>query len=69
MKRTVAREKYAINKVRKLEINLVKNVESNQTEENLLRISVLESQLKEKDNEIRQLETSIEYLEGLLNDN
>ena len=66
LKRTVAREKYAINKVRKLEneCSNAKNCEN----DSQLRIAFLENKLKEKDNEIRELETSVEYLQGLLND-
>ena len=65
-----ALEKYAYDKVRKIESTCKINATINKSQEDYqLRIASLENELKEKDREIRQLEASVEYLEGLLKDN
>ena len=64
MKRTAARETYALNKIKKLEDNVTEYC----CNENQLKIKVLENLLIEKDKEIRQLKSSNEYLQDLINE-
>jgi len=59
LKRTAARETYALNKIKKLEDNVTEYC----CNENQLKIKVLENLLIEKDKEIRQLKSSNEYLQ------
>ena len=64
MKRTAARETYALNKIKKLEDSITEHC----CNENQLKIKVLDNLLIEKDKEIRQLKSSNEYLQDLINE-
>lgn len=66
LKRTAAREKYALNKIKKYEEN-EKNVDC--CEDNKHRIAYLENELKDKGKKIHDLEESLQYLQDILNDN
>jgi len=65
LKRTNAREKYNATKVRILE----QNADGECCAESRQRIAFLENQLLEKENEIADLQVSVQYLQDIINDN
>ncbi|CAG2242439.1 unnamed protein product [Mytilus edulis] len=70
LKRTAGRENYHLNKVKKLEKKVnTGRFQGDCCEESKLRIACLENQLGEKDQEMKDLQESNQYLQDLLNDN
>ena len=68
LKSTAGREKYALNKIQKMEEKVKSSNCGECCEDNKLKIAHLESQLLEKNKQIGELEASVDYLQNLLND-